>query len=137
MSKLKDYSVNEISLIKGNDEYADHVYNDALKLVEKLSEQGHSGMSKNMVLNALSRLADFKPLSPLTGEESEWGTDASPDQNNRAYQVFRRDDGTAFDIEARVFSDDGGESWYTNGNSFKDITFPYDVPDEPERVVLS
>lgn len=138
MSNLVDYAKKEVDLARANgiDEYTDEVLKDVLELVEVFSKQGHSGLSANMTLSYFSRLADFKPIRALTGDESEWGTEASESQNNRAYQVFRRDDGTAFDVNAKTFSDDGGDSWYTNVNSHKDITFPYVVPDKPEEVII-
>lgn len=48
--------------------------------------------------------------------------------------MFKEKDGTAYNIEGKVFSDDG-EVWYTNGDSRVNITFPYVVPDKPEYVI--
>ena len=48
--------------------------------------------------------------------------------------MFKEKDGTAYDIDGKVFSDDG-EVWYTNRNSRVNVTFPYVVPDKPEYVI--
>ena len=46
------------------------------------------------------------------------------------------DNSTAHYIEGKIFSDNGGITWFTNRNSFVPVTFPYDVPDKPESVYL-
>ena len=47
--------------------------------------------------------------------------------------MFKDKDGTAYNIEGKVFTDDG-EVWYTCRDSKVNVTFPYVVPDKPERV---
>lgn len=139
MSNLVEHAKKEIELYNKkypHDEYGSMVMKAALELVEVFSKQGHSGFSAGITTSTFDSLADFRPLTPLTGEESEWGTEVDKNQNNRYGSVFRREDGTAFNGHAKVFSDDGGKSWFTNGNSFEDITFPYTVPSEPERVLI-
>ena len=77
----------------------------------------------------------FKPLSPLTGEDDEWMEDAFNGgfQNKRYPAVFKDKDGIAYNIEGKVFTDDG-ETWYTCRDSRVNVTFPYVVPDKPEYV---
>ena len=43
-----------------------------LELVQKFSDQGHSGMSAGICLALFKKVASFEPLTPLTGEEDEW-----------------------------------------------------------------
>lgn len=136
MSELLEYAKKELDRIK-SDEYFSMINTDVLALVEVFEKQDHSGLSASITRNRFARLANFLPLTPLTGEESEWGTPAGKNQNNRCYSVFRNEDGSAYYIDGKVFSDDGGETWFTTSESAVPITFPFSVPSEPERVILS
>jgi hypothetical protein len=96
-----------------------------LQMVLVFSSQGHSGFSSGYAIAALTKLLDFQPLRPLTGEDSEWnevGTDVW--QNNRCSHVFKDADGRAYDIQGRVFREPNG-SGYTSGKSRVYIEFPY------------
>lgn len=144
MSDLLEYAKREIEILNKQNktnsdpmsEYAHAVRNDVLELVEVFAKQGHSGMSSSMVLDMFTRVTRYMPLSPLTGEEDEWGTNAGSDQNNRDYAVFKRDDGTAFDLDLDpIYTDDDGKSWFTKGGGdHKDSTveFPY-MPGNEDR----
>lgn len=63
-------------------------------IIDINSKQGHSGHSAhwyaNYLSNAVKNVMLFKPLSPLTGEDSEW-VDVCDDlyQNNRCGAVFK------------------------------------------------
>jgi hypothetical protein len=100
-----------------------------LALIKTFAEQGHSGGSAPIVAGLFHRLAGYQALGPLTGADDEWGqVDGGPDmkwQNRRCFHVFKREDGTAWDGEAVIFREPDG-SKYTNGDSRRDITFPYD-----------
>lgn len=137
MSNLVDYAKDElkrIGMIDSGEAYNDWATKAILDLIELFSSQGHSGFTAPYVINAFSRLAMFKPLSPLTGEDDEWDDVVdSLLQNKRYPSVFKDKDGIAYNTEGKVFSDDG-EVWYTNRNSRVNITFPYVVPDKPEYV---
>ena len=119
--------------------------NDVLKLLEMFCEQGHSGFSANFAINMFKTLANWKPLSPLTGEPDEW-TEVGPDvwQNKRASNVFKGEDGRAYWIDGIVFweiikdnpEDINGEpykSYFTSGDSRVYIdSFPWTMPEKPE-----
>lgn len=140
---LTEYALSELerALAKG-DSYNELIKEAVMELVELFGEQGHSGYSAPIVLDIFSRLANYKPLSPLTGEESEWSesffSTGETQQNNRCFDVFRTngDNSTAYTINGKYFSKDGGKTWFTSKDSHVHITFPY-VPKEPERVILS
>lgn len=137
MSNLVDYAKDElkrIGMIDSGEPYNDSVTKAILDLIELFASQGHSGFTAPYTINAFSRLAMFKPLSPLTGEDDEWnevGTGVF--QNKRCFSVFKDKDGTAYNLEGKIFTDDG-EVWYRNKDSRVNVTFPYVVPDKPERV---
>jgi hypothetical protein len=101
-------------------------------MVEEFSKEGHSGFSASYAISILEKILRFEPLTPLTGEDSEWvEVMKGVYQNNRCSRVFKKD-GVAQDNEAVVFydiiRDDNGKefkSYFTNWKSQKDVTFPY------------
>ena len=95
-----------------------------LELIELFASHGHSGSSAMYAIGMFHRLVQFEPISPLTGEAHEWGTEVSPNQNNRCSRVFRDEDGTAYDSKGKVFVEAGGVG-YLSGDSRVPVTFPY------------
>lgn len=141
MSNLVDYAKEElkrIGMIDSGEPYNDFATKSILDLIELFASQGHSGFTAPYVINAFTRLAMFKPLSPLTGEDDEWNDigDGGSLQNKRYSAVFKNKDGNAYDINGKVFTDDG-EVWYECKDSRVNVTFPYVVPDKPEYVYLN
>ena len=137
MSNLVDYAKEElkrIGMIDSGDPYNDFATKSILDLIELFSSQDHTGFTAPYVAGMFHRLAMFKPVSPLTGEDDEWnevGTGVF--QNKRCFSVFKDKDGTAYNIEGKVFSDDG-DTWYLCKDSRVNVTFPYVVPDQPEHI---
>lgn len=110
-----------------------------IELLKLFSTHEHSGFSAPYAISMFSALANYKPLGPLTGEDSEWNeigeymgnpSDHTIYQNNRASHVFKHvyDDGTkadyVYDINGKVFREPDGCS-YTSGESKVEIQFPY------------
>lgn len=145
MSNLVKWAESELERIGGQDDELQQMMNKGvLDIVELFAEQGHSGFSAPYAIGLIQRLLDWKPITALTGEEDEWAEPFKSDtentqQNKRCSAVFRKnnDNSTAYYIEGKVFSDDGGETWFTNRDSFVPIEFPYTVPEKPERIILS
>ena len=137
MSNLVDYAKDElkrIGMIDSGEACNDWATKAILDLIELFASQGHSGFTAPYVVKAFSRLAMFKPISPLTGKDDEWDDiDDGFFQNKRYASVFKDKDGTAYNIKGKVFTDDG-ELWYINRDSSENVTFPYKVPNEPEHV---
>lgn len=117
-----------------------------LDLLNVFEKQGHSGSSAPYMINMFTKLANFKPIAPITGEDWEWnnvGRDGDIGgrlyQNKRCSSVFKNDTG-AYDIDGKVFWEwqrgrDGKpyKSYYTNGGCHTPVTFPY-IPGEREEV---
>jgi len=125
MSNMLEYAKSEldrIGMTEDGDEYNAMGRNAILELVEKFAEQGHSGFSASYVTNCLEKLLRWEPLSPLTGEDSEWTLleydDETRYQNKRCSRVFKDFDGRAYDIEGKVFWD-----WYTNEDGEKSKSY--------------
>lgn len=112
-------------------------------------DEHYNEKDKKEIIRKFCRLSDHKPLVPLTGEDDEWkheSFDSSTEQNVFCSAVFRKqgDNSTAVYIDGRIFSDDGGRTWFRKGgnsnpqlNSEINITFPFEVPDEPEKIYLN
>ena len=81
---LKDNDADEISV-----KYAASCYDSALEAFEVLCGQGHSGMSIKMTQHILNRLIDTHPLTPITGEDSEWEECEINEESAKMYQNKR------------------------------------------------
>ena len=122
----------EIRIAEIDKEYCDSMEEAVIELLEVFSKQGHSGFSAPAVNGLFHTLANFKPLGPLTGVDEEWtkineemgcGNDMAH-QNKRCSHVFKRADGTSYDIQGKVFVEPNGCS-YTSSDSRVEVVFPY------------
>jgi hypothetical protein len=132
MSNLVDYAKSELDiagLTADGDEYDVAVREAALEIIEKFSDQGHSGFSAGMVTNIVEKLMRFHPLTPLTGDDDEW-TEVTEGvfQNKRCSHVFK-ENGRAYDINGRVFEEPNG-CRFTSRDSRVEVTFPYEPKTE-------
>lgn len=134
----------------------EEICNDVLKLIDVFEEQGHSGTTSRYAINLFSKLAEFDPITPLTGEDWEWNHIAdertngvSVYQNNRCSAVFKqadRHDGKPYYLDGKVFwewvsypdIDDGKpfKTHYTSSESSVVIEFPWKKPESPEYVFV-
>ena len=141
MSNLVDYAkeeLNRIGMIDSGEPYNDAVTKAILDLIELFASQGHSGFTAPYTVNVFKRLAMYEPLTALTGEDSEWNEiELGFYQNKRYSAVFKEKDGKAYNSHGKIFTNDGGETWYSNKDSHIEINFPYIVPNEPEKVYLN
>lgn len=101
------------------------IQENILELLDKFGDQGHSGGSAPYCVEVFRKLALFEPLCPLTGEDAEWNEVGNGMwQNNRCSHVFKEADGTAYDIDGRIFREPNGVC-YTGRESRVNVTFPY------------
>jgi hypothetical protein len=126
------------------DEMQEAICVHVLELLNVFHNEGHSGSSAPYTINLFSKLASFKPIAPLTGEDWEWShaydhSDNGPTyQNKRCGSVFKDNNG-AYDIDGIVFwdwcKDEDGKmfkSYFTSYESKVPVTFPYAKPDKPQ-----
>jgi hypothetical protein len=127
-----------------NDDMQEAICKHVLKLLEVFSDEHHSGSTAPYAINLFTRLANYKPIGPLTGEDWEWNEVSERAghkcwQNKRASHVFKDENG-AYDIDGKVFWEwampyEEGEqpykSYYTCRDSRVPVTFPYVVPEKP------
>jgi len=100
----------------------DSDYNGALapavmELVETFSKQDFSGEGAMIALAIFNQLIQFKPLTSITSDSSEWVAVGKEITGNLVWQNKRR---------STTFSRDGGKTWYdiddpslNNGDTWK------------------
>ncbi len=127
-----DRMINELKLAGLYD--ADSDYDGMIgEAVEELllvfQKQGHSGFSAPHVASIFQRLVSGETLTPLTGEDEEWGETFGGGilQNKRCSYIFKEIDGGAYNIDGRIFVDKDGCS-FTNFRSRTEVVFPYSEP---------
>lgn len=95
-----------------------------MKMVDVFADEGHSGMSASIAIQAFERVARYEPLTPLTGEDDEWHEVGDGCfQNKRCSHVFK-ENGNAYDSEGRIFREPSG-ACFTSRDSRVPVTFPY------------
>ena len=75
MSNLVEHARRELQLaglFDADSDYGGALGRAVLELIEKFSDEGHSGASAAMALRVFSLLAAFKNLTPLTAAPGEW-----------------------------------------------------------------
>ena len=148
MSLIK-YAERELRLAGFFDKDSDYegaLGKAVMELIEVFSKQGHSGFSANRVVSLFEKVARYKNLLPLTGEDSEWNDISDLDggtlQNNRVSSVFKeKETGRAYYIDAIVWrtqnggyftgsADDVSSRQYIKSFPFTPKTFYVDVIEE-------
>lgn len=143
---LYQHAVTELKamgMLDSEEEMNDAMGADILELISVFAEQGHSGFSASYCIDKFTKLANYKPLAPLTGADDEWRDVAALNdgytlyQNRRCSSVFRDDNG-AYDIDGKVLwewaRDEFGEPYklyYSNSACKVPVTFPYTKPNTP------
>lgn len=106
------FELKKAGLFDDDSDYRGEVGHAVMELIEAFATQRHSGGSASMTIDLLNRLLAHDPLTPLTGEDSEWCDpmgDGQLLQNKRCSRVFKDAKG-AYDIR---------------GDERRSVTFPY------------
>lgn len=132
------------------------IQENILELLEVFGNQGHSGTSASYCIDMFTKLANYEPICPLTGEDDEWSYldynfNGPVYQNKRCSHVFKDKDGIAYNINGYVFwhwsereldEDEEGyprirkyKSHFVTNYSRKKVTFPCSIEDlKPEYI---
>jgi hypothetical protein len=111
----KELAILRASLADGDNLVIEDFIKDIESITEKFSKQGHSGASApcyaGTLCSAIRKVLAFEPLSPITGDESEWNHIGEVDyQNNRLGSVFKEGkQGAPYYLDAIIWS---GEDEY-------------------------
>lgn len=120
LSSFARGELEKAGLFDKDSDYAGMLGEAVLELIETFSTQGHSGFSAAMAVDLFSRLANYKPLTPLTSDPDEWmcvtehTIDGKPlYQSTRCPSAFSCDGGkTYYDI------DEDGQPIHTIGDAY-------------------
>lgn len=98
MNIYQKYALEEFRVLgwPGDCEMQKLICDCLVELLGVYGGRGHSGTSAPYTVNLFERLALFKPISLLTGQESEWGEpfdEEGTQQNKRMPEVFKNKDG--------------------------------------------
>ena len=81
-------------------DYGGAIGEAVMELMEVFEKQGHSGGSAPIVASLFHKLANYKPLGPITGKDEEWG-DVS-DLAGKPWYQNKRESGLFKDKDGRV-----------------------------------
>ena len=105
MSNLTSHAKKELKragLFMKDSDYGGMIGKAVMDLIKVFSKQGHSGFSATIVLNIFRKVANFKPLTKITSDPSEWD-DISETSGKPMWQSNRN---------TSLFSENCGKTWY-------------------------
>jgi len=107
MSNLIDHAEFELrraGLFDKDSDYHGMIGESVMTLVRALAGKGHSGHSADMTLAIFNEVANYKALTPITSNPSEWNdVSAMSGPSGPNWQNKR---------QSSCFSDDGGKTYY-------------------------
>ena len=97
-------------------DYGGAIGEAVMELMEVFEKQGHSGGSAPIVASLFHKLANYKPLGPITGKDEEWGdvSDLAGTlwyQNKRESGLFKHKDGKITYNSAIIKRCPNGTTW--------------------------
>lgn len=97
-----EYELASAGLFNVDADYDGEIGLAVIALIRLLAAQRHSGHGAAMTIDLFTKLASFKPLTPLTSNPDEW-IDRTEESGEPMWQSKR---------SPSVFSRDGGKTWY-------------------------
>jgi hypothetical protein len=136
-----DAAIEELKragLFDRDSDYGGMIGEAVKELLLVFQKQGHSGYSAQVTASIFHKLIKGEPLSPLTNDPSEWmEVGSSVFQSIRVSHVFinKNESERPYTIDGKVFSDDGGKSYYISIDSRVYFDLP-GFPPKTEYVIL-
>lgn len=96
---LVEHARRELSLVGNDREFNECI----IKAIEAFSSYGHSGGSASVAISMINDLLQFKNLTPLTDNVSEWNKISDTVSGHPSWQSNRN---------SEAFSNDGGKTYY-------------------------
>lgn len=110
MTEFARDELKKAGLFDKDSDYDGMIGEAVMELINKFAEQGHSGFSAGLTTSIFNKLAEYKPLSPLTDDPNEWMKISDSDygcaeeyKNVSLWQSKRC---------PSCFSNDGGKTYY-------------------------
>jgi D-serine dehydratase len=103
LMKHAECEMRKAGLYDADSDYGGMIPEAVLALVKAHSEQGHSCGSHHVVLQIFNRVVNFKTLTPISSDPSEWFKHDYQTAGSDCWQNTR---------QPSVFSQDGGKTWY-------------------------
>lgn len=111
MSNLVNHARRELELIDEDPWLTDGI----LKVVQDFADMGHSGTSASHTIGVLYQLLQFKNLSPLTDDPSEWNhVHGDVWQSSRNAEAFSNDEGKTYYLLGEGGNDQNREPLHTS-----------------------
>lgn len=118
LRSLVDHAKDELGragLFDKDSDYGGALGKAVMAIMKLFARQGHSGFSAQMCRELFHKLANFETLTPITSEGKEWN-DVSEMAGGKPLWQNERD--------PRMFSGDGGKTWY----NVEDLSSDDDAP---------
>jgi hypothetical protein len=94
------------------------IQKNIFELLEVFSKQGYSGSSAQIAIDYFKKLANFEPLTPITGKDEEWWEYGGVYQNKRLFSIFKnKDDNKPYFLNAIIWV--SKENFTFTGTVFK------------------
>ncbi len=98
LEKHAEFEMRKAGLYDKDADYGGMIPEAVMKLIKTHAAEGHSGSSHWLTLQIFNKVANFKTLTPITSDPSEWH-ECGPE----VWQNLR---------QSSVFSIDGRKTWY-------------------------
>ena len=126
MPTLSEYTEQEMRLAGYTGNNKKRLQLCLLQLIQTFEAQRWGAFETKFIVDLFSKLTQFQPISPLTGEDWEWVSyNENTLQNTRCHTVFKEvDSGQAFDTHSHLYRDAAGHCT-PNPALTSYIQFPY------------
>lgn len=141
MSNLIEHAKKELELAGLYDKDSDYggaLAESVIELIETFSKQGHSGGSAGRVVSLFNKLANYKTITPLTGDKDEWNeVSDGVFQNKRNSAVFKDGlNGKAYYLNAIIWKNQKGFDWNGNADGITSRQHIKAFPFQPKTFVI-
>lgn len=103
--KHAEFELRRAGLFDKDADYGGMIGYAVMKMVQVVAAEGHSGMSHGLTMEIFNRVVNFKTLTPITNDESEWcNVSEYGGPNGEKIWQNRR--------QSSCFSNDGGKTYY-------------------------
>lgn len=126
-------------LFEKDSDYCGNIGEATKELLNVFQTQEHSGYSAHLVADIFHKLIKGDILTPLTEDPLEWMEVNNEGllQSTRCHHVFwdKKENDLPYTLDGKVFSDDGGKSYFSNRDSIVYFSLP-GYPPKTEHIIL-